>query len=458
MTRLRTDSRERTSAFLSTQALESDVLSQLFAAHSVFPVLGSKKQVCDFAAHALIGVPGTLWCRVCLCGVSGQAGCVPQEVKCLCQAHTPDLRDHEGDGWQGFGCQLSELPDTVDIPLETSDEHFGSLALGIDSIESFRPYEPFLFNFANYLAISLENRSRKELLEEANRVLQADIQKRKQVEAEIRKHKDRLEELVAERTNELIASNESLKQEIEARIRTEGQNSEFIDKLEVQNAELERFAYTVSHDLKTPLITIKGYLGLWEQDVAKGNEDQAVADARQIADAADKMYGLLDDLLKLTQIGHQAVSSESVATEELVADVVQLLGHGANPGVTIDVAPGIPAIHGDPTRLREVFQNLIENAIKYIGAQPNPCIEIGIRGEGSQQVCFVRDNGIGIEPEFQSKVFGLFDQLDPNAEGTGVGLAIVKRIVESHGGEIWIESDGPGTGSTFCFTLASPGS
>jgi chemotaxis family two-component system sensor kinase Cph1 len=102
-----------------------------------------------------------------------------------------------------------------------------------------------------------------------------------------------------------------------------------------------------------------------------------------------------------------------------------------------------------------VLQNLVDNAAKYMGGQTSPTIEIGSREDGQQTVYFVRDNGMGIDPQYKEKVFGLFDQLDQKAEGTGVGLALAKRIVEFHGGKIWVESPGPGEGSTFCFTIAS---
>jgi signal transduction histidine kinase len=101
--------------------------------------------------------------------------------------------------------------------------------------------------------------------------------------------------------------------------------------------------------------------------------------------------------------------------------------------------------------LREVFENLIDNAIKYMGDQPNPRIEIGKRED--DVTIYVKDNGIGIEPQFQAKIFGLFEKLDSAVEGTGIGLALVKRIIEVHGGRIWVESEGKGKGSTFCFTI-----
>ena len=107
----------------------------------------------------------------------------------------------------------------------------------------------------------------------------------------------------------------------------------------------------------------------------------------------------------------------------------------------------------DRARFVAVLQNLLDNAAKFIGSQPEPRIEVGVRGSESERVFFVRDNGIGIDPRHHQKVFGLFDKLDPRSEGTGVGLAIVQRILEVHGGRIWLESEGAGKGSSFCFTL-----
>jgi signal transduction histidine kinase len=129
-------------------------------------------------------------------------------------------------------------------------------------------------------------------------------------------------------------------------------------------------------------------------------------------------------------------------------------------GVQVAIAPDLPTVYGDRARLVEVVQNLVDNACKFMGDQAEPRIEIGQRGAQAdadgKPVLFVRDNGIGIEPQYQDRVFGLFNKLDAHTEGTGVGLALVKRIVEVHGGRIWVESQGVGKGSTFCFTL--PGS
>jgi len=121
--------------------------------------------------------------------------------------------------------------------------------------------------------------------------------------------------------------------------------------------------------------------------------------------------------------------------------------------VTVNITSDLPTIYGDRIRIREVFENLIDNAVKYMGDQSNPVIDIGITKREGRRIIFVKDNGMGVEPIYQSKIFGLFEKLNPTIEGTGIGLALVKRIIETHGGKIWVESDGLGKGSTFCFTI-----
>jgi signal transduction histidine kinase len=121
----------------------------------------------------------------------------------------------------------------------------------------------------------------------------------------------------------------------------------------------------------------------------------------------------------------------------------------------VEIAPDLPVVWADRPRLLEVFQNLVENAAKFTGGQSAPRIEIGARRDGETRVFYVKDNGRGIDPRFLERVFELFAKLDPGADGTGVGLALVRRIVEAHGGRVWAESDGSGRGATFCFTLPS---
>ncbi len=234
----------------------------------------------------------------------------------------------------------------------------------------------------------------------------------------------------------------------------EEERERLIAKLEAQNAELERFTYTVSHDLKSPLISIKGYAGLLRQDLAKGDAAPVESDLQRIANAADKMDQLLEDLLELSRIGRLVNPPEEVSMAELARETLELVaGQAEKSGVQVDVSADLPVVFGDRLRLREVLQNLLENAVKYMGDQPQPRIEIGSRRDDGETVCYVRDNGVGIDSRYHEKVFGLFDQLDPNIEGSGIGLAVVRRIIEVQGGRIWAESEGPGHGTTFCFTI-----
>ena len=182
--------------------------------------------------------------------------------------------------------------------------------------------------------------------------------------------------------------------------------------------------------------------------------DTLRSDLDRIDKAAEKMGQLLGEILELSRVGRMFNPPSEAPIRELLDDALELLsGRITQHGVEVQIAPDLPTLYVDRPRVLEVFQNLIENSMKFIGDQPRPKIEIGARNDGDEIVLFVRDNGIGINPLYHEKVFGLFNKLDPKTEGTGIGLALVKRIIEVHGGRIWVESEGMGKGSTFCFTL-----
>jgi signal transduction histidine kinase len=227
-----------------------------------------------------------------------------------------------------------------------------------------------------------------------------------------------------------------------------------IGELEAKNAELERFTYTVSHDLKSPLITIRGFLGFLQEDAASGDAQRVKSDIDQITAATEKMQWLLKDLLELSRVGRLINPAEEIVFEEIVTEAVQMVsGHLNVEKVKINVNANRQLLCGDRQRLLEVFGNLIDNALKYSHSQIMSEITIGIKSIGGENVYYVQDNGIGIAPKYHERIFNLFEKLDPTVEGTGVGLAIVKRIIEIHSGRIWVESEGIGCGSTFCFTL-----
>ncbi len=260
------------------------------------------------------------------------------------------------------------------------------------------------------------------------------------------------------RTHNLRFRTRLLEDQIAERERAAAEQGRLIEELEDKNAEMERFTYTVSHDLKSPLVTIKGFLGFLRKDAAAGRAGRMEQDINRIGAAADRMHRLLDELLELSRIGRIMKPSTAHSLTELAREAAELVaGRIGERGVELKIAEGMPVVVGDRDRLREVLQNLIDNGVKFMGEEPSPRIEIGSRQEGEETVFYVRDNGLGVAPEYQGKIFELFERLDLEIDGTGIGLALVKRIVEVHHGRLWVESDGRGRGSTFCFTLPVTG-
>ena len=227
-----------------------------------------------------------------------------------------------------------------------------------------------------------------------------------------------------------------------------------IEELEVRQKEMEQFTYTVSHDLKSPVVTINGFVDRIKKDWSKGETEKVPQQLDRIAAAGDKMKQLLDELLELSRVGRVAHSVETIDMSALAHDAASLVeGQIRAHQVKVSIQDDMPTVMGDKMRLREVWQNLIDNAIKYRNPEPPHWVEVGSYRSVEGPVFFVKDNGLGIDPRYRETVFGLFDQLNPSHDGSGIGLALVKRIVVVHNGSIWVESEGLGHGSTFLFTL-----
>jgi signal transduction histidine kinase len=239
------------------------------------------------------------------------------------------------------------------------------------------------------------------------------------------------------------------------------ERDKLIHELEKKNTELEQFAYTVSHDLKSPVVTIRGFLGYLQEDARRGDLVRFEKDMERVVKATERMQSLLSDLLNLSKVGRTVDVFEDIDFAGLVRETAGLVVSPYPEGkIDLEIQPSMPWVRCDRTRMVQVIQNLVVNAIKFSVNQSVPSIKIGTAGNDPRTdfpIFFVSDNGIGIEPKYHEQVFGLFNRLNPEIEGTGIGLTLVKRIIELHGGRIWIDSVGDNRGSTFYFTLPPAG-
>uniref|UniRef100_A0A8A2VKH3 histidine kinase n=2 Tax=Haloterrigena alkaliphila TaxID=2816475 RepID=A0A8A2VKH3_9EURY len=224
-------------------------------------------------------------------------------------------------------------------------------------------------------------------------------------------------------------------------------------RLEDSNERLEQFAYAVSHDLQEPLRMVSSYLELLEDRYG----DELGADGREFVDyatdGAERMREMIDGLLAYSRVETQGDSLGPVDLDAVLADVrtdLQVKLEEYDADLTVE---NLPRVEGDASQLRQVFQNLLENALEYSGDGP-PRIHVSAKTDGAEWIVSVRDDGIGLDPDQADRIFQIFERLHTNEEhaGTGIGLALCRRIVERHGGEIWVDSE-PGEGTTFSFTL-----
>lgn len=226
------------------------------------------------------------------------------------------------------------------------------------------------------------------------------------------------------------------------------------NQLEQRNRALSQFNYAVSHELKTPLVSIESSLGLIQSTLPPTTDPELATAFGYARHATQQMNNLLESLLLMFRIDSAGNDAETTEFRGLVQDAVdQLTTENKLKGITLTIAAEGPGLCGDRYKLSQIWLQLIENAAKYMGEQKHPAIDVGMEQTAQEVLFFVRDNGMGIEPASQGKIFGLFDQLDKTAAGTGLGLTLVQRIVDYYGGSIRVESAGTGQGSCFYFTL-----
>jgi signal transduction histidine kinase len=230
-------------------------------------------------------------------------------------------------------------------------------------------------------------------------------------------------------------------------------------ELSAVNQELEAFSYSVSHDLRAPLRHVTGFASLLQQRVVKRLDEKEARYLQTIVEAATRMGRLIDDLLAFSRMGRMPIERRRVSLSDVVVEARQDVPRAeADPEIAWTVHP-LPEVEGDPALLRQVFVNLLTNAVKYSGARPNPSVEVGARPDGlGETVIYVRDNGVGFDMAYVDKLFGVFQRLHSSDafEGTGIGLANVRRIVHRHGGRVWAEG-AVDAGATFYFSLPLPG-
>lgn len=289
-----------------------------------------------------------------------------------------------------------------------------------------------------------------------------EITERKQAEAELAQHREQLEQLVGERTKDLEVARTAALSLMQDAQRQEKRVSEVLAKqrelaaqLQAANQELEAFSYSVSHDLRAPLRHVQGYVQMLRRTVDGQLSEKAGHYLQTISDASVEMGQLIDDLLAFSRMGRTELHETPASLDALVQDTVRGLEMATRGRHIIWKIAPLPMVFGDPSMLKQVLTNLIGNAVKYTGRHDEAEIEIGCAGEEEGRIIFfVRDNGAGFDMQYAHKLFGVFQRLHraDEFEGTGIGLATVRRIIARHGGRTWAEGS-PGKGATFYFTL-----
>jgi len=319
------------------------------------------------------------------------------------------------------------------IPITYRDQTLGAIHM-VDSRESFFSTETieFLESIAPLIGEAIH---------------------RFRAEEELARYRGRLEELVQQRTAELEAANAHLQKEIAERGIADENLRRTAEELSRSNRDLEQFAYVASHDLQEPLRAVSGYIQLLQQRYADKLDEKALQYIEGAVDGAARMQRLITDLLAFSRVGTRERTVQWTDLSKILESTLENLKVGireANATITCDP---LPKLNVDSTQIAQLFQNLIGNAIKF-RSKETPKIHIGARKHPDTWLFSVEDNGIGIDPQYTERIFMIFQRLHTRRKypGTGIGLAICKKIVERHGGKIWVEST-PEKGSTFYFTL-----
>ncbi|MCK5138958.1 MAG: PAS domain-containing protein [Thermodesulfovibrionia bacterium] len=278
-----------------------------------------------------------------------------------------------------------------------------------------------------------------------------DITERKKAEEELKRHQNHLQDLVKEQTTELTKTNEQLQLEIAEHKLAEERKAQLLEQVENINQELKDFAFIVSHDLKVPLRAINTIANWISTDYTDKLDEEGKEQLNLLVGRVHRMHALINGILEYSKLGRIKEKKVEVDLDEVLREVIDTIAPPGN--INIRVEGGLPSIFCEKTRISEVFQNLLSNAVNYMD-KPEGVVRIGCVEDDDFWKFNVSDNGPGIEEKYFEKIFQIFQTLSPvdEHESTGIGLTLVKKIITMYGGEIWIESEA-GRGSSFCFTL-----
>jgi len=402
-----------------------------------------------------------------------------------------DIQMPEMDGYElcrriRLDPELADLPVILLTSLSDPEDVFGGLQCGADNFIT-KPYEPnYLVTRIRHLLANAHLRSfhevqmsmqvffggqkhtinsdRAQILNMLLSTYEAAVQRNKELEQtrdELRVLNDQLEIKVQERTA-------SLESEIAERHRAERAVRELNATLEIRvgertaelataNRELESFSYSVSHDLRAPLRAIAGYSRILINRCAPALSEEGQRLLDNVINSAHRMSQLIDDLLRFSRLSRQPLSKGTVRVKLLVQEITaELLKEPGDRVIEFQVED-LPDCQGDTPLLRQVFSNLLSNAVKFTRGKQPAIVQVGCHDHPSEKLYFIRDNGAGFDMQYAEKLFGVFQRLHTaeEFEGTGIGLSIVQRIIQRHGGRIWAEAT-TNEGATFYFTL--PGS
>lgn len=343
--------------------------------------------------------------------------------------------------WEREKDQLEQLDAELFIPVVAKQELVGIFTLGPKLSEEQYSQDDVrtITTLANQTAVAIEN---ARLFWQLESTLEA-----------LRKTHDELELRVQDRTADLAKVNEALKAENLERLRVEEAIKRYANELERSNKELQQFAYVASHDLQEPLRMVSSFLTLLERRYGPQLDEDAKDFIHYSVDGAIRMQALINDLLEYSRVGTRGKSFTEIDLNEVMSQAKSNLKIAIKENKANIICDRLPLVYGDDTQLTQVFQNLIGNAIKFHGENTPDIYISSERNNGAYKIT-VKDNGIGIDPQYKERIFLIFQRLHNREEypGTGIGLAICKRIIERHGGAIWVESK-IGEGSAFHFSL-----